>query len=85
MNEPSALQIFTQSGLHFQCAKGEPNQVGELLDTLSRGDVDTMDKFIYSLKACPELKWVADTHLREPLKPDPYADANQGGSSATGN
>lgn len=52
--------------------------MGILLDFLLKGGIDTLDKFIYSLRAS-EYTELANECLRQPNKPDNWDDDTAAG------
>lgn len=73
----SILLLF---GSNLQCEKGNSNQVGKLLDHLLRGDSETLDRFIYGVRATgPVGKELAQHFLGEPKKADSVKDDVDGG------
>lgn len=57
--------------MYFQTKYGNTNQIGTLLDCLLQGAADTMDHFIYALKASGHSSLVTE-FLRDPVMPDSH-------------
>lgn len=64
------VSICMLSGL--QGMVGNANQVAQLLDTLLMGGTDTMDKFIYALRASYHSESVIKELLRDPIQSDTW-------------
>lgn len=67
------LNSLLKPCLELQSERGNNNQVRKLLDTLCRGNEDTLDKFIYALRESSHSE-LGSGCLREPHKPDSWSE-----------